>query len=77
MEGIEIELLGKWIWITGNTKEHKDKLKSLDFFYAYKKQAWYYRQEKDKQRYSTGEYTLNEIKKKYGSETIKKAKKLT
>lgn len=47
-EGIVAELVVKnegedgWLWVTGEgTKEHKDKLKSLGFFWSGKKQAWY------------------------------------
>lgn len=38
---IKIELLGRWLWITGNTKPIKDLLKQLDFKWSFKKQAWF------------------------------------
>ena len=31
LEGLVIEIVGKWIWVTGNTKPHKDVLKSNKF----------------------------------------------
>ena len=36
-ENITIELVGSWIWLSGNTKEIKDKLKELGFKWASKK----------------------------------------
>ena len=27
MDGLEVELCGSWLWIGGNTREHKDGLK--------------------------------------------------
>lgn len=29
MDGLKIELCGCWLWITGNTRAHKDELKAL------------------------------------------------
>lgn len=41
-ENIIIELVGSWIWVSGDTKEIKDKLKELGFKWACKKKMWYY-----------------------------------
>ena len=38
-EDITIELIGSWIWISGNTKEVKDKLKELNFKWASKRRC--------------------------------------
>jgi len=29
MEGVNVSLIGSWIWITGNTKAYKEDLKSI------------------------------------------------
>ena len=68
-ENITIELVGSWIWLSGGTKEIKDKLKELGFKWASKKKMWYYGEMKGK---SHGEKSLDEIKDKYGSKTFKK-----
>ncbi|KIA92265.1 hypothetical protein OC25_17685 [Pedobacter kyungheensis] len=70
LQGITIELVGYWIWVTGNTIAVKNELKNAGFFFASKKLAWYFR---------TGEYkcskgskkSLEEIRDRYGSEVIK------
>ena len=41
-ENITIELMGTWIWVSGNTKEIKEKLKDLGFKWALKKKMWYF-----------------------------------
>lgn len=69
LNGITIELVGYWIWVTGETRLHRDELKKAGFFFAPKKLAWYFR---------TGEYkvakggkkSLDEIRSKYGTEVI-------
>lgn len=68
-ENITIELVGSWIWLSGDTKEIKDKLKELGFKWASKKKMWYYGEMKGK---SHGEKSIEEIKDKYGSKTFKK-----
>ena len=64
---IYIEICGSWLWITGNTKEHKEILKNLKFRYAHKKQAWYYHTEPYRKK-SKRELTLDEIRDMFGSE---------
>lgn len=41
-KGCTIELMGSWIWVSGDTKPYKDTLKSLKFKYSGKNQAWYF-----------------------------------
>jgi hypothetical protein len=66
LSGLIVEICGAWVWITGNTKEHKDRLKNAGFKWANKKQAWYFRPEEYRSR-SKGSSTLDEIREKYGS----------
>jgi len=69
LTGIKIEVVGNWLWVTGNTYPVRQQLKEAGLFYASKKVAWYYRAEEYK---TTGsKKTLDEIKEKYGSETIR------
>lgn len=39
LEGVNVELIGRWIWLSGNTFPHKDILKGLGFRFASKKNA--------------------------------------
>ena len=68
-ENITIELVGSWIWLSGDTKEIKDKLTELGFKWASRKKMWYYGEMKGK---GHGEKSLDEIKDKYGSKIFKK-----
>ena len=64
--GVEVEICGKWIWVSGNTKAHKETLKQLKFKWAHKKQAWYYHAEPYRKK-SRRELTLDEIRDMFGS----------
>lgn len=68
LPGIIIELVGGWIWVTGLTYPVKKELRNAGLFYAHKKCAWYFRSEEYKTR--GGKKSLEEIKSKYGCETI-------
>lgn len=71
-ENITIELVGSWIWVSGDTKEIKEKLKELGFKWASKKKQWYYGEMKGR---NPKEKSMDEIKAKYGCETLKKKDK--
>ena len=67
-ENITIEVVGSWIWLSGDTKIINDKLKKLNFKWASKKKMWYYGEMKGR---SYKEKSLDEIKGKYGCTTLR------
>ena len=67
-ENITIEVVGSWIWLSGDTKAIKDKLKDLSFKWASKKKMWYYGEMKGK---NPKQKSMDEIKSKYGCTTLK------
>jgi hypothetical protein len=69
--GIEIEVCGNWVWVTGETKPHS-KLLGRDgagFKYAPKKQAWFYRPD-DYKSASRGSMSLDDIRNNHGSKKV-------
>lgn len=70
LEGIEIEICGTWVWITGDTKPHKETLKGIGFKWASKKHAWYWHSEGYKKMHK-GNYTLDEIREMHGSQKVR------
>lgn len=71
---ITIELVGLWIWVTGNTRPVKTELRNAGLFYASKKEAWYYRRP-DLKQLRGGKKSLDEIRGKYGSSIISESKR--
>ena len=67
-ENINIELIGSWVWVSGDTREMKEKLKEIGFKWASKKMMWYFGEMKSK---NPTPKSMEEIKNKYGSETLK------
>jgi len=69
LDGLIIELVGAWIWVTGDTYKNKKQLKEAGFMFASKKCAWYFRPE-EKKSSGRSKYDLDTIKSKYGSRVI-------
>ena len=65
-EGIIIEIIGRFIWVTGNTKPYREQLKALNFQWHSKKLAWYLKPEDYRMR-SHKDYSLDEIRFMYGT----------
>lgn len=67
---VTIEILNKWIWVSGNTYPVRTQLKEAGFMWASVKKKWYYRKE-DAKCSSRGKKSYEEIKQKYGATTVK------
>ena len=69
MEGLEIEICGSFLWIGGNTREHKDELKGMGFRWASKKKRWFLAPQGWRKK-GRRELTMSEIRDSYGSQRI-------
>jgi hypothetical protein len=72
-ESLNIELVGRWIWISGETKERAEELKELGFRFASNKKAWHWELERDRHLRSRRRLTLDNLREEKGSQKIKKA----
>ncbi|WP_393969089.1 DnaJ domain-containing protein [Kluyvera intermedia] len=76
IEGLIIEVIGNWIWISGNTMENREFLKAAGCKYAPKKKVWFYRPEEHKCLNNRREHSLDEIRENYGSHSFSGGKKM-
>ena len=63
--GLNIELIGRWIWVNGNTYPYKDIIKQLGFKWASNKKSWYWHTAEDSTA-NRKSMSLEKIKEKYG-----------
>lgn len=70
MDGVNVELCGSWLWVTGNTYPNRDRLKEAGYRFSKNKVAWYWHDE-NSVSHSKKRYSLDEIRLMHGSETIK------
>lgn len=66
LEDVVVEVCGSWVWLTGNTRQYKDYLKESGFKWAKKKTAWYWHTG-EYRKWSKQEYSMDDIRAKYGS----------
>lgn len=69
LDGIKIEVIGSWLWVTGNTFIQRDTLKSMKFRFSKSKTAWYFHGN-DYHKTSKKTFTLEQIRSLYGSEVV-------
>ena len=73
LKGLIVELCGRWIWFSGESKKYKEFLKELGCKYAPKKKVWYWRPADAKVwRKSKKKLDLDEIRGIYGSKVFTK-----
>ena len=70
LNGLEIEICGRWIWITGNTFPYKAQLKEAGCLWSSNKKAWYWRNAAYGRSRNRKEWNLNMIRAVYGHEKI-------
>lgn len=72
LEGLEIEIIGSWIWVSGETRKHKDTISAAGFKFAPKKIMWYYRPEEEGGHGKGKPMEMDAIRNKYGSVNVAK-----
>lgn len=69
--GLDIEICGSWVWVSGDTLTHKDALKGAGYRWANAKKMWYFRDEKQKRSRRGGAWDMDKIRDTHGSDKIK------
>lgn len=68
--GINITIVGNWIWVDGNTYPHKVMLKALGFNWAREKKRWYWHSETFRKK-SHKKLSFDSICNYYGSADLR------
>lgn len=67
--GLNVELCGRWLWISGETMPHKDKLKALGCRWCGGKKMWSWHYPEDSSRPHKKAWNIEKIRNTYGSQT--------
>lgn len=75
LDGVQIELIGSWLWVSGNTKPIKDSLKAAGFRWCPKKEGkpWTWHDSYTYYPSAKGRMTKEDIEDKHGKEVLKSA----
>ena len=69
LSGLVLEICGSWLWVTGNTYQHKESLKESGLKFASKKLAWFWRPDEARSR-NRKQMSLEEIRQRHGSKVV-------
>lgn len=70
MDGINIEIVGSWIWVDGNSYPHKEELKSHGFQWSRKRKKWHWTADTSTGYHKGKGKDFEELRAKYGSSTV-------
>jgi len=66
--GVKVELIGTWVWVSGDTKPVKEQLKALGLRWHGKRVMWYWHVPSYRRRYSG--VSTDALRRAYGSRTF-------
>ena len=66
---VETEIIGTWLWVSGNTRAYKEQLKELGFRFCGKKKSWTYHSEPWKKR-NGRVYSMDDIRSMHGTQRV-------
>jgi curved DNA-binding protein CbpA len=69
LDGVIIEICGRFLWLSGNTFAHKKIIKALRFRWSHDKKAWYLSPQ-GYRRSSRHDWTMQDIRERFGSEFV-------
>lgn len=69
LEDVTIEVIGSWIWISGNTRPIKEELKQKGFKFSPNKTAWYWYYG-EYHKFSKRRFSMDDIRAMWGSEEV-------
>ena len=69
LSDITIEVIGNWLWISGNTYQYRKEFKDLGFKFAGQKKSWYWHSDAFKKR-SRQKLSMDDIRNYYGSTEV-------
>ena len=70
LPGIDIDLVGRWLWISGDTRQVKDQLKAAGCRWSADRQLWYWRPAEDARRFRGNAASFADICRTYGASRI-------
>jgi hypothetical protein len=75
LDGIEIEIIGYWVWVSGDTYPVKEILKEVGFKFSGSKKSWFHTLTNDTKKRFSCYKTLDSLREAKGSTKIETKKK--
>lgn len=68
-KGLKIDIVGNWLWLSGNTYPYKEEIRALKFHWSKNKKKWFWNGS-DSVRRPFKKMTYQDITEKYGCMTL-------
>ena len=65
-DGVHVEIIGSWVWLTGATMLYKEEIKAAGFWWSKTKKAWYWNGSDQKTR-RRGRYSMEGLRNHWGT----------
>lgn len=75
MEGVDVALVGIWIWVDGDTRQYRKELKELKLRWHSGRKKWYFQNSKKRTKYKKN-FSFNQMAQTYGYKQYAKDDKL-
>jgi hypothetical protein len=69
LQGVVIEIIGTWVWVTGNTYPHRATMNGAGFKFSGKKTAWYWHSG-EYRKLSKKRFSLEDLREMFGSQSV-------
>ena len=70
LQGIKLEIIGSWLWVSGQTYSYKKALKDLKMKFSGNKKAWYYHEDSYR-KHSKKKFSMADIRNLHGAEELR------
>jgi hypothetical protein len=69
MQNVLCEIIGSFVWLSGDTRSYKEELKALGFRFSSNKLSWYLAP-RDYKKQSRKSYNMDDLRDMFGSKTV-------
>lgn len=70
---VQVEIIGTWIWVSGDTRPHAARLKDSGFRWSAKNRKWYFTTTPMRRRYRGKTMSMDWKRNRYGSHVLREA----
>lgn len=70
LQGIVIEIIGSWVWVSGATFPYREQLKEVGFTWSKSKKSWYHTGDPEHSTRRRGRYSMTQLRDKWGTQEV-------
>ncbi len=68
--GITAELIGTWLWLSGETYKYRKEIKAAGFKFSRNKKSWHFHENTGYRKFSKKNFSMDDIRDSFGTEGL-------